>query len=48
MRFRKLMHAAEALRETDKKIIDIVLDAGYDSPDSFGLAFKNFHGRTPT
>ena len=48
MRFRKLTHAAEALRETDKKIIDIVLDAGYDSPDSFGLAFKNFHGRTPT
>ena len=48
MRFRKLTRAAEALRETDKKIIDIALDAGYDSPDSFGLAFKNFHGRTPT
>ena len=48
MRFRKLTRAAEVLRETDKKIIDIALDAGYDSPDSFGLAFKNFHGYTPT
>ena len=48
MRFRKLTRAAEALRETDKKIIDIALDTGYDSPDSFGLAFKNFHGYTPT
>ena len=48
IRARKLTYCAQELRETDKKIIDIALEFGYDSPDSFGLAFKNFHGYTPS
>ena len=26
----------------------MAFEYGYDSPDSFGLAFKNFHGYTPS
>ena len=33
---------------TDKRIIDIALKYGYDSPDSFTKAFTRFHGATPT
>jgi len=44
MRTRKLTEAAKKIRETDEKIIEIAFEYGYDSPDSFGLAFKNFHG----
>ena len=32
---------------TDRKIIDIALEFGYDSPDSFTKAFARFHGLTP-
>ena len=31
-----------------EKIIELAFEYGYDSPDSFGLAFKNFHGYTPS
>ena len=48
IRTRKLTVATTLLRETDKKIIDIAFEFGYESPDSFGLAFKNFHGYTPS
>lgn len=48
LRARKLTEAAIRLRESGQKIIDIAMDFGYDSPDSFGLAFKAFHGQTPT
>ncbi|MDG2941372.1 AraC family transcriptional regulator [Exercitatus varius] len=48
LRRRKLTEAAIRLRETDDKIIDIALDYGYESPDSFGLAFKKFHGCSPS
>jgi len=48
IRARKLTEAAKRIRETDEKIIEIAFEYGYDSPDSFGLAFKNFHGYTPS
>ena len=48
IRARKLTEAAKKIRETDEKIIEIAFEYGYDSPDSFGLAFKNFHGYTPS
>lgn len=48
LRARKLTEAAMELRESEKKVIDIALAYGYESPDSFGQAFKSFHGYTPS
>lgn len=48
IRNRRLSEAAILLRETDKKIIDIAMNYGYESPDSFTTAFKNIHGYTPS
>jgi len=48
IRCRRLALAGSELISTDKKIIDIALDYGYDSPDSFTKAFIRFHGTTPT
>ena len=48
IRNRRLSEAARLLRETDKKIIDIAMNYGYESPDSFTTAFKNIHGYTPS
>ena len=48
IRSRKLTEAAVILRDTDEKIIDVALKFGYESSDSFGTAFKNFHGFTPS
>lgn len=47
LRSRRLTEAAIILRYTDEKIIDIAFKFGYESLDSFGAAFKNFHGCTP-
>ena len=47
VRFRKLSCAAIDLRESDEKIIEIAFKYGYESQDSFSLAFKKFHGYTP-
>lgn len=43
-----MLSAGCELISTDKKIIDIALEYGYDSPDSFTKAFLRFHGATPT
>ncbi len=48
IRERRLTLAGSELVSTDKKIIDIALKYGYDSPDSFTKAFTRFHGVTPT
>ena len=48
IRMRRLSLAAEELRRTDEKIIDIALKYGYDTPESFSRAFTRFHGVTPT
>lgn len=48
IRFRRLSLAGSDMIATDKKIIDIALEYGYDSPDSFTRAFTRFHGVTPT
>lgn len=48
LRGRKLTEAAIALRDTDERVIDIAFRFGYESSDSFGTAFKNFHGFTPS
>lgn len=48
IRCRRLTEAALLLRSTDRKVIDIALMFGYESPDSFAAAFKSFHGFTPS
>lgn len=48
LRSRRLTEAAISLRDTDEKIIDIAFKFRYESSDSFGTAFKNFHGYTPS
>lgn len=45
---RRLTLAGSKLVSTDQKIIDIALECGYDSPDSFTKAFTRFHGATPS
>ena len=44
----KLIACAWELRRTEKTILDIALDFGYTSPESFARAFKGYHGMTPS
>lgn len=48
IRMRRLTLAAEDMQRTDRKVIDIALQRGYDTPESFFRAFQRFHGITPT
>ncbi len=45
---RRLSLAAEDLRRTDEKVIDIAFKYGYETPESFPRAFTRFHGVSPT
>lgn len=47
VRSRRLALAGEELCSTNKKIIDIALKYGYDTPEGFTRAFTKFHGITP-
>ena len=44
----KLTRSALELRRTQKTVLDIALDYGYASPESFTRAFKNFYSLTPS
>lgn len=46
-RNRKLTLAARELTSGNAKVIDIAMKYGYDSPDSFTMAFRHVHGITP-
>jgi AraC family transcriptional regulator len=48
IRNRRLSLAAEEIRLTDKKVIDIALQYGYESPESFSRAFYRYYGITPS
>ena len=48
IRARRMTLAAQELACSDRRVIDIALKYGYDSPDSFAKAFQRFHGITPT
>ncbi|MDO5539354.1 MAG: AraC family transcriptional regulator [Eubacteriales bacterium] len=48
IRYRRLSLAGRELAENDKKVIDVALKYGYDSPESFSRAFTRFHGISPT
>ena len=45
---RRLTLAGSELVSSERKIIDIALKYGYESPDSFTKAFTRFHGATPS
>ncbi len=47
IRKRRLSKAAEELRKTNHKIIDIAMQYHYDSPVSFSNAFKKMYGESP-
>lgn len=47
IRFRKLTLAGYDLKSTEKRVIDISYQYGYDSPTSFTKAFQQFHGMAP-
>ncbi len=44
----KLTRSALELRITQKNILEIALDFGYESPESFSRAFKSFYSMTPS
>ena len=48
VRNRRLYQAAIDLQNTDDKVIDIALNYGYETPESFTKAFTRFHGVTPS
>ena len=48
IRRRRMTLAAIALRNSSVKVIDIALKYGYESPESFTRAFKEFHGISPS
>lgn len=47
IRNRRLSLAGGDLATTDKRVIDVAMKYGYDSPDSFTKAFTRFHGVSP-
>ncbi len=48
IRNRRLALAGVKITSTNEKIIDVALEFGYDSPDSFTKAFTRFHGVSPS
>lgn len=48
IRNRRLYLAAVQLAGCGEKIIDLALEYGYDTPESFTKAFTRFHGATPS
>lgn len=48
IRNRRLSLAGIELAAGDAKVIDVALKYGYESPDSFAKAFRNFHGILPS
>ena len=48
VRLRRLSEAERILCETDRRIIDVAYDCGYETAESFTKAFKKFNGFTPS
>ncbi len=48
VRYRRLTLAGSELLQQKAKVIDIALKYGYETPESFTRAFKEFHGITPS
>lgn len=47
VRRRRLSVAAQDLRETDMRVIDVAVKYGYESADAFSAAFRRLHGVSP-
>jgi AraC family transcriptional regulator len=48
IKLRRLAMASEALQDKNKRIIDVALDFGFSSHETFSRAFKGAYGITPT
>ena len=48
VRFRRLKNAARLLRTSDTDILNIALECGYETHESFSRAFKKQYGLSPT
>lgn len=48
IRFERIRKGASLLRLTDKKILDIALEVGFESPEGFSRAFQGQYGFTPS
>lgn len=48
IRSRRMANALERLAGTDLRVLDIALDAGFESQEAFARAFKKAFGMTPT
>ena len=48
IKLRRLARAVESVRDTDKKILDIAVEFGFNSHETFTRAFKDAYGFTPT
>lgn len=48
VRDRRIAYACRMLNETDRKVLDIALDFGFDSAQSFSRAFKSITEMSPT
>lgn len=44
----RLRHAKSLVAKTDASMLNIALDAGFESPSHFTRAFKSVHGQTPS
>ncbi len=48
LRTQKMHLAADLLRKTDRRVIDIACELGYDNPSKFARAFTEIMGMTPS
>lgn len=48
VRKRRLSLAATELQKPDSRVIDVAIQYGYESPESFSKAFKKMHGISPS
>jgi len=48
IKLRRLARACEALRGTDRRVLDIALDYGFGSHETFTRAFRDAYDMTPT
>lgn len=48
VRDRRVAYACKMLNETDRKVLDIAFDCGFDSAQSFSRSFKSITGMSPT
>ncbi len=48
IRRRKIDCATILLRDENKKVIDVAMQLGYESPDAFTKSFQNIHNVTPS